>query len=56
MRPGDVVSVTGRNGAGKTTLLRIIGGLVAPDRGERAPRRACGWARAAAPTSARSAC
>ena len=31
--PGDVVSVTGRNGAGKTTLLRIIGGLVAPDRG-----------------------
>ena len=34
MRPGEVVSVTGRNGAGKTTLLRIIGGLVAPDRGE----------------------
>jgi ABC-type multidrug transport system ATPase subunit len=33
MRPGDVVSVSGRNGAGKTTLLRIIGGLVAPDRG-----------------------
>jgi ABC-type multidrug transport system ATPase subunit len=33
MRPGDVVSVKGRNGAGKTTLLRIIGGLVAPDRG-----------------------
>ena len=30
---GDVVSITGRNGAGKTTLLRIIGGLVAPDRG-----------------------
>jgi ABC-type multidrug transport system ATPase subunit len=34
MRPGEVVSVTGRNGAGKTTLLRIIGGLVAPDGGE----------------------
>jgi ABC-2 type transport system ATP-binding protein len=33
MHPGEVVSVTGRNGAGKTTLLRIIGGLVAPDRG-----------------------
>jgi ABC-type multidrug transport system ATPase subunit len=33
LEPGDVVSVTGRNGAGKTTLLRIIGGLVAPDRG-----------------------
>ena len=33
MGPGDVVSVTGRNGAGKTTLLRIIGGLLAPDRG-----------------------
>ncbi len=32
--PGDVALVTGRNGAGKTTLLRIIGGLVAPDRGE----------------------
>lgn len=31
--PGDVVSLSGRNGAGKTTLLRIIGGLVAPDRG-----------------------
>jgi ABC-type multidrug transport system ATPase subunit len=34
MRPGEVVSVTGRNGAGKTTLLRILGGLVAPDRGD----------------------
>jgi ABC-2 type transport system ATP-binding protein len=33
MRAGDVVSVLGRNGAGKTTLLRILGGLVAPDRG-----------------------
>jgi ABC-type multidrug transport system ATPase subunit len=33
MRPGDVVAVTGRNGAGKTTLLRILGGLLAPDRG-----------------------
>jgi ABC-type multidrug transport system ATPase subunit len=33
MRPGDVVSITGRNGAGKTTLLRILGGLVAPDSG-----------------------
>ncbi len=34
MRPGEVVSVTGRNGAGKTTLLRILAGLVAPDSGE----------------------
>jgi ABC-type multidrug transport system ATPase subunit len=33
MRPGDVLSITGRNGAGKTTLLRILGGLVAPDSG-----------------------
>jgi len=33
LHPGEVVSVKGRNGAGKTTLLRIIGGLVAPDRG-----------------------
>jgi ABC-2 type transport system ATP-binding protein len=33
LEAGDVVSVSGRNGAGKTTLLRIIGGLVAPDRG-----------------------
>jgi ABC-type multidrug transport system ATPase subunit len=33
MHAGDVVSVLGRNGAGKTTLLRILGGLVAPDRG-----------------------
>jgi ABC-2 type transport system ATP-binding protein len=34
MRPGDVMSITGRNGAGKTTLLRILGGLVAPDSGD----------------------
>jgi len=33
LSPGEVVAVTGRNGTGKTTLLRIIGGLVAPDRG-----------------------
>jgi ABC-2 type transport system ATP-binding protein len=33
LHAGDVVSVLGRNGAGKTTLLRILGGLVAPDRG-----------------------
>jgi ABC-2 type transport system ATP-binding protein len=33
LNAGDIVSITGRNGAGKTTLLRIIGGLVAPDRG-----------------------
>jgi ABC-2 type transport system ATP-binding protein len=30
---GEVVSITGPNGAGKTTLLRILGGLLAPDRG-----------------------
>jgi ABC-type multidrug transport system ATPase subunit len=34
MRPGDVLSITGRNAAGKTTLLRILGGLVAPDSGD----------------------
>jgi ABC-type multidrug transport system ATPase subunit len=34
LRPGDVLSITGRNGAGKTTLLRILGGLVAPDSGD----------------------
>jgi len=34
MRPGDVVTITGRNGAGQTTLLRILGVLVAPDSGE----------------------
>jgi ABC-type multidrug transport system ATPase subunit len=34
MRPGDVLSITGRNGAGKTTLLRILGGLVAQDSGD----------------------
>jgi ABC-type multidrug transport system ATPase subunit len=33
LHAGDIVSITGRNGAGKTTLLRIIGGLVAADRG-----------------------
>jgi ABC-type multidrug transport system ATPase subunit len=33
MQAGDVASVLGRNGAGKTTLLRVLGGLVAPDRG-----------------------
>jgi ABC-type multidrug transport system ATPase subunit len=34
LRPGEVVSIAGRNGAGKTTLLRVLGGLVAPDRGD----------------------
>jgi ABC-2 type transport system ATP-binding protein len=33
MAAGEVVALSGRNGAGKTTLLRVLGGLLAPDRG-----------------------
>jgi iron complex transport system ATP-binding protein len=45
---GELTCIVGGNGAGKTTLLRLIGGLLAPSRGEvrvfgldpaRAPRR-----------------
>ncbi|HVR28480.1 MAG TPA: ABC transporter ATP-binding protein [Thermoanaerobaculia bacterium] len=31
---GSVLAVVGPSGCGKSTLLRILGGLVAPDRGE----------------------
>jgi NitT/TauT family transport system ATP-binding protein len=33
VEPGEVVSLIGPNGSGKSTLLRVIGGLLAPDRG-----------------------
>ena len=46
----------GSNGAGKTTLLRIIAGLLAPDSGPSRTYAASTRARAAATTSARSAC
>lgn len=32
--PGEFVCLIGPSGCGKTTLLRMMGGLVAPDRGE----------------------
>ena len=31
---GEMVAVLGANGSGKTTLLRVLGGTLAPDRGE----------------------
>ena len=34
LRAGEVHALCGENGAGKTTLLRVLGGLLAPDRGE----------------------
>ena len=34
VEPGQLVALIGPNGSGKSTLLRIIGGLLAPDRGE----------------------
>jgi len=36
---GDRIGLIGPNGAGKSTLLQIIGGLLAPDRGEVARRQ-----------------
>lgn len=34
VEPGELVALIGPNGSGKSTLLRVIGGLLAPDRGE----------------------
>lgn len=34
VEPGQLVALIGPNGSGKSTLLRVIGGLLAPDRGE----------------------
>ncbi|MBB3312589.1 ribose transport system ATP-binding protein [Rhizobium sp. BK196] len=31
--PGEVIGLVGENGAGKSTLMKILGGVVAPDRG-----------------------
>ncbi|MBB3660625.1 ribose transport system ATP-binding protein [Rhizobium sp. BK650] len=31
--PGEVVGLVGENGAGKSTLMKILGGVIAPDRG-----------------------
>ncbi len=33
-RRGERVSLSGRSGSGKTTLLHVLGGLIAPTRGE----------------------
>jgi len=32
--PGELVCLLGPNGSGKSTLLKLLGGLLAPDRGE----------------------
>ncbi|HZZ72099.1 MAG TPA: ABC transporter ATP-binding protein [Pirellulales bacterium] len=34
LEPGEFVSVQGASGCGKSTLLLMVGGLLAPDRGE----------------------
>ncbi|MGH7120314.1 MAG: ATP-binding cassette domain-containing protein, partial [Acetobacteraceae bacterium] len=31
---GSVLGLVGENGAGKSTIIKIIGGVIAPDRGE----------------------
>ncbi len=32
--PGEVIGLVGENGAGKSTLMKILGGVIAPDRGK----------------------
>ena len=34
VHPGEIVALLGPNGAGKTTASRIIGGILAPSKGE----------------------
>jgi ribose transport system ATP-binding protein len=33
VRAGEVIGLVGENGAGKSTLMKILGGVIAPDRG-----------------------
>jgi putative ABC transport system ATP-binding protein len=34
VRPGELVSITGRSGSGKTTLLNVISGITRPQKGK----------------------
>ncbi|MEO9168179.1 MAG: sugar ABC transporter ATP-binding protein [Aestuariivirga sp.] len=34
VRPGEIVGLVGENGAGKSTLMKILGGVIAPNRGD----------------------
>jgi len=34
VRPGEIIGLVGENGAGKSTLMKMLGGVVAPNRGE----------------------